>query len=134
MEDLTDDEAIATAMLLGCEFWPHPPHPYEQGRQQRWWVHGSFERENIRWSSLDQWVGPARAPSPATTSRLFWRVTMALNVILICLVAVSALNLLLVVDLYGRSTRLAKMGHEASNLAVRMAHMIDKLVDRNLKG
>lgn len=37
---------------------------------------------------------------------------MALNVILVCLVAVTALNVLLIVDLYNRSARLAEFAQE----------------------
>jgi hypothetical protein len=38
---------------------------------------------------------------------------MALNVVLICLFAVSALNVLLIYDLYNRSAKLAKYVEEA---------------------
>ena len=54
---------------------------------------------------------------------------MALNVILICLTAVSALNALLVWDLYNRSRRLAMFANQITAINQRIAHLIS-----NLKG
>jgi hypothetical protein len=52
---------------------------------------------------------------------------MALDVILACLVGTSALNLLLICDLYGRSARLALFTSQVHQINVSMAHSLKSL-------
>ena len=49
---------------------------------------------------------------------------MALNIILTALVAVSALNALLIYDLYGRSAKLARLYEEARRVVNKIHHAI----------
>ena len=55
---------------------------------------------------------------------------MLLSTILACLVIVNALNLLLVVDLYGRSAKLAKLALEAGLAVKRVNHLLRQVTER----
>lgn len=56
---------------------------------------------------------------------------MALNVVLVCLVAVSMLNLLLVYDLYGRSARLAEYASLLNEHGRKLAYIVTTLTSRS---
>jgi hypothetical protein len=55
---------------------------------------------------------------------------VALNLIIACILIVNVLNVLLVLDLYGRTRTLAKMAHDASRLIVGINHLLRKVTDR----
>lgn len=56
---------------------------------------------------------------------------MALTVILICILAISALNLLLVCDLYGRSSYLARLANDQHRTNMGLKFMLEQLAADN---
>jgi hypothetical protein len=56
---------------------------------------------------------------------------MLLNTILACLVVVTALNVLMVFDLYGRSAKLAKLVQEARLAVKNINHLLRKVTERS---